>query len=229
MRHQLHRHDVTEGGRHPAERPARERHPHREERTGGCGLGQIVEQPRPGLRRADLKDSREHPQGGRDDEGMRHDLAHHTHGKAQHRAAAPRGCHQRRRQHEMHHVFEAEDDRHGNCRRLAECQECERRSHVADIAIGAGKPLHRGLVEPSARGEEPEDEGRNQDREGHPDIGRDEAPGGQLLHRRLGDQIEEEGRQRDVDHEGGEPAEFLGRPTGQQGGADADQDQPEKG
>ena len=83
-----------------------------------------------------------------DDEGMRDYLLHDAADHRDHRPLLAAGQrHQRRRDHEMQHVLEAEDQRDGHRRRLAEGEQGQPRPHIADIAIGRRQSLDRRLAD----------------------------------------------------------------------------------
>ena len=71
-------------------------------------------------------------------------------------------------------------------------------------------------------------EHHREDQVGRKHRAEDEAPFGQLLDRRLGEQLEEQGRQRDVDDEGVHPAERFDRLAGDPRNQEADEDQAEE-
>ena len=50
----------------------------------------------------------------------------------------------------MQDAFEAQDQRDGNRRPLAESQRCDGRPHITDVAIGPGETLDRRLWNASA-------------------------------------------------------------------------------
>jgi hypothetical protein len=47
----------------------------------------------------------------------------------------------------MHDVFKTEDQRHRHRCRFPKCQDGDPGPHVADIAIGAGQSLDRGVAD----------------------------------------------------------------------------------
>jgi hypothetical protein len=125
----------------------------------------------------------------------------------------------------MQRVFEADDQRYRHGCAFAERQKRQARSHVADIAIGAGKGLDGAIGERIAAQETADDEKQDEHRIGCRDIGGDEIDPRQLLDRRARDELEEQSGQGGIDDEGIQPAERFGRLLGRLGGDVTDQDQ----
>ena len=87
---------------------------------------------------------------------MQDDLLQDLQGERNRISLFPAGQrHHRRCDHEMQDVFEAEDQRHRNGRRLAQRQKRKPRPHIADIAIGPCQPLYRRFGQRIAQQETP--------------------------------------------------------------------------
>ncbi len=122
--------------------------------------------------------------------------------------------HHRRRDGEMHDVFEAEDQRHRHGRLLAKGDQRQPRPHIADIAVGGGQPLDRRFGDLAARPEHRCHEHQAEDDEGRKDRPKNVAPLGQPLDRRFGQKLEKQRRQRDIDDERVHPAQRFERLAG---------------
>jgi hypothetical protein len=117
--------------------------------------------------------------------------------------------HQRRRDDEMQRIFKADNQGHGNGSLLAERQQRQTGTHVADIAVSTGKGLDRAVGQRIAAQEASDQEQQQEDQICRGNVGDDEIGARQLLDRRLRDELEEQGRQRGIDDKGIEPAERL--------------------
>jgi hypothetical protein len=142
---------------------------------------------------------------------------------------AARKRHHHRRDGEMHDVLETEDQRHRHRGRFAKGQNGDARPHIADIAIGARKPLDRRVADQCAANEDACGKHQREHRIGDHHAGEHIVPARQLFDRRSRQEFEKQGRQRHIDDEGVEPAHRLLGLPGDPRGDVAKQDQPKNG
>ena len=156
-------------------------------------------------------------------------MQEHLPGNGEHQRAKTKSLvtgqrHQQRDEREQQRIVETEDQSgwHGRCR--PQGRQRDPRPHVTDIGIGAGDSLDRGFGDAPASDDVANDERQRKRRIGRECRGEDEAPAAQLLERRLGDQPEEQRRQREIDQEDRQPLETGFRPLENTCGNIADQD-----
>ena len=229
MRHDLDRNRERHLPGHALDRPQRDGDAEREQCARRGGVLEKLHQPVERDGRLEMHRGRRDAEHRRDDERMRHDaLKDLERGRGETLAARIRQRHQERHEAEQQQRVEAEDQRDRHVRGRAERRERQAGPHVADVAVGAGKPCDRGLGHVAPEG--PADAEGERERGGR----REHCPGdetriAQFLERCLREDAIEQARKREVDQEEAHPGEpGFGNPELQLAADEAEKDQPEE-
>ncbi len=187
MHDQLQRHDVADLRRHALQRPERQRDAHGKEGAGRSRLREIIDQPLRRLRHGQAKARKGKAGHHGENEGMEGD-APCNRGEERQVPAPRRPCRARQwpwrsaRRQNAARFRSRRSARHRHGGLFAEGEQRQSRAHIADIAIGGGKTLHRRrLGGPRRAGNGPAGKAASEDRVGDPKRREDKIEAGQFL------------------------------------------------